>query len=426
MKKLRRWLWLALLIIPVALLGLGVWWSVFHLRPLVARALPDNDVLVCNADGYPVLEDYLDPSFRQRIDSYMWNRPRKTVWLDASCRPGRPVDGGEIRAISPTGDCLARLDRWGSRGDGSGAGSVVIEDRRGELTRAPAKSLPGDLFHDILLGKARSYPQLRVLDNRCTIVLGERSSLRDRQGRVLLSFDSNDYKTQFANFPCSDSRYVPLVHGPNLWTMDIPRFIIDAKYVLYDTLTGKEITLPQFPYNTQMVLVREDCFIYIPPSGQAVVVDRTSEKTRRLAASWSTWHVANGGETCWADEMRDKRHLAMLQWKTGKPTMRYTRIPKPAGDVIFTAALRDGGELAATAISRPVIAKASDKLTGRRTLTLYRHGRRAGVFTAPYNAETPFDAAGEHLAFSPDGRYLAWHFDRGDGRRSLYVFVVKQ
>jgi len=428
MKTWMRWFRLTAIVVPVVVLGGLLWSFATHLRPVTTRVLPANNVITCNADGFPVLEDEMDPSFKAPMDSYQWNRPLKTVRLDAYCRPGKEVPCGEVRTVSPSGDLTGWLEYSRQRGDGHGAGSIMLQEPSGNGARIPADYLPGDMFHDGPgFTEMRSYPRLQVLDNRYSIVLGDRSALRNPQGKVLLKFESNDYKTQFFQFSCNDPRYVPLVHGVNLWTeVGTPRFNSLAKYALYDTQTRTEIALPDsLSLPSQMLLVRDDYLINIPFDGEAVVIERATGKRRKLGTFFSTWGVTQGGDACWTDYMRDKKHLAVLQWKTGKPTMHYTRIPAvldPAAH--YKVTLRRDGELAATAISHPKTA-GEDALAGRRMLTLYRHSRRAGTFTVPYHGETTLDYTAERLAFSPDGRTLAWLLDTGDGNRSLYAFTVE-
>ncbi|MHB0938771.1 MAG: hypothetical protein ACYC6A_20430 [Armatimonadota bacterium] len=425
MKPRKRWIWLAAIIVPVIAFGSVLGWHASHLHPVTERMLEVNDAIICNADGFPVLEDDMDPSFQAPLDSYHWNRPLKTARLDAYCRPVGEVQGSEIRAISPSGEVIGWLERSWRRGDGSGGGGIMLQDARGENSLVPADYLPGNLYRSEGFTKVRSYPRLQILDNRYTIVLGDRSTLRDPQGKTLLKFEGNDEKTQFASFTCSDPRYIPIVHGVNQWTpVGTPRYNKLATYALYDTQTRREIALP--PYAAPwIVLVRDEYFIFIQQTGKALVVERATGKQRRLGSSGSTWHVTNNGETCWTDGLWRKKHFAVLHWKTGAPKLEYTRIPvvvDPAAH--YNTTFRRDGELAATAGSRPTTNDVN-ALAGRRTLTLYRHGRRAGTFAVRYHGQSTLDYTAERLAFSPDGRTLAWLLDTGDGNRSLYAFKVE-
>ena len=184
------------------------------------------------------------------------------------------------------------------------------------------------------------------------------------------------------------------------------------------------------------------------------------EQGRLIAQMWygpdpspDAWLLSEDG-TVWKET---GRKLQVFKWRSGKPALAAMATPIvpdehvldfPCAPQRSVAALWGDGRYIAVADTHPLLPKSlipvalkaaalikqDDKLPfERRRLTLYRNGKKVGTYSvnlkpsgAKYPAmfSTPVPQYFEHIAFSRDGKYLAWCIDAGWGWLEL-VFKVQ-
>ncbi|MHB0939427.1 MAG: hypothetical protein ACYC6A_23785 [Armatimonadota bacterium] len=231
-----------------------------------------------------------------------------------------------------------------------------------------------------------------------------------------------------------DPDLLPLVRETDLtlYIYDLAQKRMAIKFPSFDAFFGSPSTSPTGP----TLLMRHGSRIAaIPYVGRARVWDG---KTTAIMPG-TDWYWGEDG-TAWTYL---KNELSVLQWRQGTPLLKHLSIKAQRNPRINTRfggvseiAVWGDGEMVAQTTLRSVLpqvivhmitttARRANRpppsLRDRWQLALYHRGRLVGryhVVLPPSQPDTYFE---EHLAFTADGKYLAWVIDYDDGH-NLYVF----
>ena len=225
--------------------------------------------------------------------------------------------------------------------------------------------------------------------------------------------------------------------------------------VLYDRAQGRVLyTIPERDNTGRGIIFTQDRRLVVVPSSGIVHVFENGKQLASFGNGVFQWIWGEDG-TVW--NLYDYR---LLQWRSGKPRLVSHHIPinfdpdfyhpteltyAEPGDwqPTFTgeawAALWGDDALGATVETVPLIPmplmtamawiqsktkwQFDTRLIGRQ-LTLYRNGKPAGRIAIRPPRPTKHSPYGEHLAFTRDGKYLAWVIACGE-RVEIYAFRIR-
>jgi len=203
----------------------------------------------------------------------------------------------------------------------------------------------------------------------------------------------------------------------------------------------------------QTVFRNQECKLVIKGRyPRSIIISEQGHPDTIMSSAPDPWLFSEDG-TVWK-ETGGKLHV--LQWRSGKPTVTKIATPIVSDEHVLdfsrlprrsVSALWGDGRCIAVAETLPVIPKSLWPVARktatlinkhdsfpleRRWLTLYRDDKKIGTYSInlkPSGVKYPFwimisPQYTEHLAFSRDGKYLAWCIDAGWGWQEL-VFKVQ-
>jgi len=413
LRKRRWWVVPIILLVVIATGWLVLRWLNPQLAPVTARSY-SRAVFTYSANGYgyPAIQEL--PSSKNGDWLYKVHR------LDdrGNLLPGAGIQTGSWTAVSPTRQVLAWYET-----DSTG---VVRAWKDGRITRVPGH--PGG--YGIEPAHVSDAGLVSVYDS-----IPRYQNAEGRQITFILPPITAGWKTT-DDVESLDPDLLPLCRkaDPSLYVYDLVGKRIAVKFPGFASYTmGPYWSL----YAKSMVIRHGTRMVVIPYIGRVMIWDGKAMISLPKGNS-TQWYWGEDG-TVWT---YTENGLELLQWRQGTP--RLVPMPFKAGfdsrlvngyDDVFDAVWGDGQLVAHTelrtalppALKRGIDAfyarfkRSGPKLPEMWQLSLYRRNHLLGRFRFPLHPKQEETVYFEHLAFTADGRYLAWVIDNGDGTH-LYVF----
>ena len=433
------------LLLLLLLGGVGYWWFFLRLAVVSRQELPGDTGILFSAwnMGYPALLG--EKSSRAGSETVHWLDDHG---LRQTGNVG-PYYPGMFR-LSPHRNIAARVEPH------------TIDRQQVILTSDDGQS------HTIT-HRNTYYNTIRwVADDGSYCTCDDR--LFDAQGRRI-SIPAGFRPT---NFLCADPRYLALESNFQGWATRPYR----EKLLIYDRMAKRFIATPRYKWRGMrgMVFQSGDRFLAVPEMGEAIVFTST-RIIGRFGAPYAEWRWGEDG-SAWGIIWKKSQFLV---WRKGDCHLEvFPRLPAYAPEVgDLTNAGRDtislywisapanlavwsDGEYIAISETVPIsplrkqlmkqwVRHASQPaVMNYRRVTLYRRGRYAGSYRLPLESGSLMYVKGrfirvtrpgpppgtgafittgsriyqEHLAFTVDGKHLAWLLQEG-GKLHLTVFAVR-